>query len=166
VFLAQTVARVHLLVRSAGLADSMSRYLIRRIEENAAITLHAHTEIVALEGDTGLERVQWKDNRTGNVETHDIAHVFLMTGAVPNTHWLYGCVALDAAGFVKTGPDLSADDLAAAHWPLTRQPFGLETSLPGVFAVGDVRSGNIKRVASAVGEGSIAISMVHQALQH
>lgn len=166
VFLAQTVKHVHLLVRSDGLADSMSRYLIRRIEDNAAITLHTHTEIAALEGGAGLERVQWKNNRTGNVETHDISHVFLMTGAVPNTRWLYGCVALDAAGFVKTGPDLSADDLAAAHWPLTRAPFGLETSLPGVFAVGDVRSGNIKRVASAVGEGSIAISMVHQALQH
>ncbi len=166
VFLAQTVAHVHLLVRSGGLADSMSRYLIKRIEDNPAITLHTHTEIVALEGGARLERVQWKDNASGSVETHDISHVFLMTGAVPNTRWLDGCVVLDATGFVKTGPDLSAEDLAVAHWPLTRQPFSLETSLPGVFAVGDVRSGNIKRVASAVGEGSIAISMVHQALQH
>jgi thioredoxin reductase (NADPH) len=87
-----------------------------------------------------------------------------MTGAVPGTKWLDGCVALDAKGFIKTGPDLSQDDLAAAHWPLARSPYLLETNLPGVFAVGDVRGGNIKRVASAVGEGSIAISFVHQVL--
>ena len=87
-----------------------------------------------------------------------------MTGAVPNAHWLDGCVALDAKGFIKTGPDLSPDDLAAAHWPLARAPYLLETSLPGVFAVGDVRGGNIKRVASAVGEGSIAVAFVHQVL--
>ena len=89
----------------------------------------------------------------------------MMTGAVPNTRWLSGCVALDEQGFIKTGPELSRDDLEAARWPLTRPPFLLETSRPGLFAVGDVRSGNIKRVASAVGEGSIAIAMVHQVLQ-
>ena len=100
----------------------------------------------------------------GTVEAHDIRHVFVMLGAVPNTRWLDGCVALDAAGFIKTGPDLSPDDLAAAHWPLARVPHLLETSLPGVFAVGDVRGGNVKRVASAVGEGSIAVSFVHQVL--
>ena len=88
-----------------------------------------------------------------------------MTGAIPNTQWLGGCVALDAHGFIKTGPDLSKEDLTAAHWPLLRSPHLLETSLPGVFAVGDVRAGNIKRVASAVGEGSIAISFVHQVLK-
>jgi thioredoxin reductase (NADPH) len=88
-----------------------------------------------------------------------------MTGAVPNTGWLNGCVALDADGFIKTGPDLSQEDLAAAHWPLARPPRLLETSLPGVLAVGDVRCGNVKRVASAVGEGSIAITFVHQSLR-
>ncbi len=88
----------------------------------------------------------------------------MMTGAVPNTRWLERCVALDAKGFIKTGPELSRDDLAAAQWPLTRPPYLLETSRPGVFAVGDVRGGNIKRVASAVGEGSIAIAFVHQML--
>ena len=87
-----------------------------------------------------------------------------MTGAAPNTRWLDNCVALDAQGFIKTGPDLSPEDLAVAKWPLARHPYLLETSLPGVFAVGDVRAGNIKRVASAVGEGSIAISFVHQLL--
>jgi thioredoxin reductase (NADPH) len=164
VFLAQTARRVNVLVRSSGLAESMSRYLIRRIEENPKIVLRTNTEIVALEGHGHLERVSWRDAHTGTVEQHDIAHVFVMMGAVPNTRWLDGCVALDAAGFIKTGPDLSPDDLAAAHWPLARLPHLLETSLPGVFAVGDVRGGNVKRVASAVGEGSIAVSFVHQVL--
>jgi thioredoxin reductase (NADPH) len=165
VFLAQTAKRVHMLIRSGGLAESMSRYLIRRIEDNPVIELHTHTEVVALEGDDHLQGVRWRDNVSGIDEPRDIQHVFLMTGAVPNTRWLEGCVALDPKQFVKTGPDLSHDDLAAARWPLTRAPYVLETSLPGIFAVGDVRSGNVKRVASAVGEGSIAISSVHQVLQ-
>jgi thioredoxin reductase (NADPH) len=164
VFLAQTAKRVHMLVRGSGLAESMSRYLIRRIEQNPAIVLRTNTEIVALEGSNHLERVRWRNDQAGSIETHDIRHVFVMTGAVPSTDWLRGCVALDAKGFIKTGPDLSQDDLAAAQWPAARAPHLLETSLPGVFAVGDVRGGNIKRVASAVGEGSIAISFVHQVL--
>src|SRR5690242_13206854 len=164
VFLAQTTKRVHILVRTGGLAESMSRYLIRRIEESTRILLRTKTEIVALEGAENLEIVRWRDE-SGNIESYDIRHVFLMTGAVPATCWLNGCVALDGKNFIKTGPDLSEADLAAAHWPLPRAPYLLETSLPGVFAVGDVRSGNIKRVASAVGEGSIAISFVHQILR-
>ncbi|MCE5317970.1 MAG: hypothetical protein LLG04_11520, partial [Parachlamydia sp.] len=104
------------------------------------------------------------DNLTGNVEAHDIRHLFLMMGATPCTNWLKGCVALDEKGFIKTGSDLFPNDLADAHWPLSRQPFLLETSLPGVFAVGDVRGGNVKRVASAVGEGSIAVAFVHELL--
>jgi len=165
VFLAGGSRHVHLLVRSGGLASSMSQYLIRRIEESPNITLHTHTEIAALEGTDHLERVLWRNNQTGHQEEQAIRHVFLMTGAMPNTGWLAGCLALDNKGFIKTGGDLSAEDLAAAHWPLTRPPFPLETSLPGVFAVGDVRCGNVKRVASAVGEGSVAVSQVHQALR-
>ena len=164
-FLAQTSKCVHMLVRSDGLAASMSRYLIRRIEENPAINLRKCTEIVSLEGKEHLERVAWRDNRTGKVDMRNIRHIFVMTGAVPNTAWLGGCVLLDAKGFIKTGTDLSRDDLMTAHWPLTRSPHLLETSLPGVFAVGDVRSGNVKRVASAVGEGSIAVASVHQVLR-
>ena len=164
VFLAQTARHVHVLIRSGGLAETMSRYLIRRIEGNPAITLHTHTEIVALEGTTHLERVQWRNNQTGAAETHGIRHIFMMAGATPSTEWLDGCMALDAKGFIKTGPDLSKEDLADAKWPLARAPYLLETSLPGVFAVGDVRGGNVKRVASAVGEGSIAVSFVHQVL--
>jgi thioredoxin reductase (NADPH) len=164
VFLAQTARRVNLLVRSDGLAETMSRYLIRRIEENPKIVFRPQTEITALDGNGHLERVSWRNHQTQEVETCAISHVFVMAGAVPNTHWLGGCVAVDAKGFIKTGPDLSPEDLAAAHWPLTRPPRLLETSLPGVFAVGDVRGGSLKRVASAVGEGSIAVAFVHQAL--
>jgi thioredoxin reductase (NADPH) len=164
-FLAQTSKCVHMLVRSEGLAASMSRYLIRRIEKNPAINLRTYTEIVALEGNDHLERVQWRDKRTGKTETRNIRHVFVMTGAVPNTAWLGGCLLLDAKGFIKTGMDLSRDDLLTVHWPLARSPHLLETSLPGVFAVGDVRSGNVKRVASAVGEGSIAVASVHHVLR-
>jgi thioredoxin reductase (NADPH) len=164
-FLAETAKRVHMLIRSAGLAESMSRYLIRRIEQTPTIVLRPHTEIVALEGGDHLESVRWQNNQTGQVEEHKIRHVFVTTGADPNTSWLDGCVVLDSKGFIKTGPDLLPEDLSAARWALARPPYLLETSLPGVFAVGDVRGGSIKRVASAVGEGSIAISFVHQVLQ-
>src|SRR5580704_8673514 len=163
-FLAQTAKRVDMLIRGEGLADTMSRYLIRRIEDNPAIVLRTHTQIVALEGNGHLERVRWRDDRSGDVETNDIRHVFMMTGAVPNTAWLERCVTLDDKGFIKTGPELSQADLEAARWPLTRLPYLLETSRPGIFAVGDVRGGNVKRVASAVGEGSIAVAFVHQLL--
>jgi thioredoxin reductase (NADPH) len=164
VFLAATTRRVHMLVRAESLASTMSRYLIRRIEDSPAINLLTRTEIVAVDGDQHLRSVTWRDNTTGASETHEIRHLFLMTGAVPNTAWLQGCVALDAKGFVKTGTTLTPEDLTASRWPLARAPHSLETSLPGVFAVGDVRSGSMKRVASAVGEGSAAISTVHQVL--
>jgi thioredoxin reductase (NADPH) len=165
VFLASTARRVHMLVRGAGLADTMSRYLIRRIEDNLAIELRTHTELVALEGNGSLQRVRWRNEETGREEEHDIAHVFIMAGAVPNTRWLTDCVAVDESGFVETGADLSTEQLALWKWPLARQPYLLETSRPGIFAVGDVRGGNIKRVASAVGEGAIAVSFVHQVLR-
>ena len=165
VFLAETTKRVHILIRSSGLAESMSRYLIRRIEENAMIALRPYTEILGFEGGDHLELVRWRNSQTGQAEERKIRHVFVMTGADPNTSWLNGCVVLDAKDFIKTGPDLSPENLSTAHWPLARQPYLLETSLPGVFAVGDVRGGSIKRVASAVGEGSVAISLVHKVLQ-
>lgn len=164
VYLAASGAHVDVLVRSSSLAQSMSRYLSRRIEETPEIELLTHTEIVELLGDDRLRAVRWKNNQTGAVEERPIAHVFMMMGAEPNTDWLEGCVARDAQGFIKAGPDLSPEDLSLARWPLTRPPYLLESSLPGIFAVGDARSGSIKRVASAVGEGSIAISFVHQVL--
>jgi thioredoxin reductase (NADPH) len=164
VFLSGLARRVYMLIRGTGLSATMSRYLIRRIEESPNIELRTCTEIVALEGDDHLNRVRWQHKDTGEAETHNVRHVFMMTGAVPNTAWVGGCVALDEKGFVKTGTALSQDDLVTAGWPLTRAPHVLETSIPRVFAVGDVRSGSMKRVASAVGEGSTAISLVHQAL--
>jgi thioredoxin reductase (NADPH) len=165
VFLARTCRRVHVLVRSQGLAATMSRYLIRRIDDHPAIVVHPFSEVVALDGDDELERVSWRDNRTGTTEVHPIKHLFIMTGAVPNTRWLDGCVRLDGNGFVKTGSDLTHDDLTSAGWPLPRAPYLLETSRPRVFAVGDVRGSSVKRCASAVGEGSIAVALVHQSLR-
>jgi thioredoxin reductase (NADPH) len=165
VFLARRCPRVHVLVRSQGLALTMSRYLIRRIEDNPSIVVHPYTEIVNLEGKNELECVTWRNNQTGETEVHRISHLFVMTGATPNTNWLDGCVQLDNNRFVKTGPSLTREELTAAAWPLPRPPYLLETSRPRVFAGGDVRGGNVKRVASAVGEGSIAVALVHQALK-
>jgi thioredoxin reductase (NADPH) len=164
VFLSQSASKVHILVRSKQLSDTMSRYLIRRIEENPKIELHYQTEIVALQGETQLEQISWLDKATGDRSTRDIHHLFMMTGASPRTDWLQGCLALDSKGFVLTGRDIDPAALNSAGWSLNRPPQMLETSLPGVFAVGDVRAGNIKRVASAVGEGSMAISLVHRTL--
>jgi thioredoxin reductase (NADPH) len=164
VFLSDRVKHVHLLVRGAGLSDTMSRYLIRRIEDSPSITLRPFTEITAIEGNGHLQQVCWRDNQSNATEARSIQHLFLMTGAAPNTSWLDGCLKLDDKKFVKTGPDLTRDDLSGAGWPLKRSPYLLETSLPHVFAVGDVRSGSVKRVASAVGEGSIAIQLLHRVL--
>jgi len=168
VFLASSCRHVHLVVRSTSLAQSMSRYLIRRIEESPQITLHTNTQITALDGGDRLERLRWRRatdaDADADEESREIKHVFLMTGAEPNTQWLQGCLALDEHGFVKTGRDLSMEDLAAAKWPLPRTPYLLETSQAGVFAAGDVRCGSVKRIASAVGEGSICVQFVHRAL--
>jgi thioredoxin reductase (NADPH) len=164
VFLAHTARKVYVLVRGKGLSQTMSRYLVRRIEDTPAIQLLTETEIVALEGGDVLERVTWLDKRTGERVTCPICHVFMMTGASPNTAWLEGCVAIDDKGFVKAGPELTRQELGDAGWPLARPPYLFETSLPGVFAVGDARSTSIKRVASAVGEGSICIQLVHKVL--
>jgi len=162
VFLSQTSRKVYMLVRSSQLSDTMSRYLIQRIEQNPAIELHYKTEIVGLEGDTHLERITWLDKSTGETTTRDIRHLFIMAGASPRTDWLQGCVALDNKGFILTGRDILTETERAAL--AASPPQMLETSLPGVFAVGDVRSGNVKRVASAVGEGAIAVHMVHRTL--
>jgi thioredoxin reductase (NADPH) len=136
----------------------MSRYLISRIEASEQITLMAWTTIEALEGDTHLKRVLLHNTRTGTSETREIQHVFMMTGADPNTEWLRGSLALDAKGFIKTGSEVQDG------WPLHRAPYLLETSLPGVFAVGDIRAESVKRVASAVGEGSMVVQFVHKVL--
>jgi thioredoxin reductase (NADPH) len=165
VFLAQTAHKVHMLVRGKELSETMSRYLIQRIVENPAIELHLQTETVALAGDSHLERVTWLNRATQEESAHDIRHMFVMAGASPRTDWLRECLALDNQGFILTGRDLDPVlDSAPLKWPLSRPPEMLETSLPAVFAVGDIRSGNVKRVASAVGEGSISIHLVQNAL--
>jgi thioredoxin reductase (NADPH) len=166
VFLSQTARKVHMVVRSGELSSTMSRYLIQRLTENPQIELHWNTEITALEGGDCLERVTMLDKNTGQSRVHDVGHVFVMTGASPRTDWLRGCLALDEKGFILTGRDLENTTIPAElpQWPLVRRPLMLETSLPGVFAVGDVRANNVKRVASAVGEGAISISLVHRTL--
>lgn len=165
VFLANGCRHVHLLVRSDGLAASMSRYLIRRIEDTPNVTLHRRAEITGMEGEDRLQRVTWRSKENDESETHDVAHVFLMTGAVPNTRWLEGCIGLDAKGFVRTGLDTGIDGVDGKPWPLAREPYMFETNVPGVFAVGDVRCGSVKRVAAAVGEGSGCVQLVHRVLQ-
>lgn len=149
-FLSAKCRTVHLFVRSHQLSDSMSDYLIGRIAATPKIKIHWETEIIKLHGEKMLEAVTWRDNRTGRTEEMKMKNVFLMIGANPNTSWISGCFELDEKGFIKTG--------------FTSSPF--ETSHPGIFAVGDVRSGSIKRVASAVGEGSVVIQMVHQYLNN
>jgi thioredoxin reductase (NADPH) len=165
VFLSQLATHVHVLVRGPGLAESMSRYLIQRIEGTPNITLRTRTEVCALEGTDRLESIAWRHIGSDQPDPRMIRNVFSMTGADPNTRWLDGCVALDDKGFVKTGADLRADELTRDRWPLARRPYLMETSIPGVFAVGDARSASVKRVASAVGEGSICVQLIHRALQ-
>jgi thioredoxin reductase (NADPH) len=157
IFLSGFANHVYLLVRGEKLADTMSRYLIARIEASREISVHTRTTVEALEGDGHLEHIRWRKAAAAS-ETHDIRHLFLMTGADPNTAWLSGCLALDGKRFIKTGADVQTG------WPLGRPPFPLETSLPGIFAVGDIRANSVKRVASAVGEGSMAVQFVHQIL--
>jgi thioredoxin reductase (NADPH) len=163
VYLSGSCKMVHLLVRAGGLAATMSQYLIRRIDEIPNISLHVQTEITALEGRDQLTRVTWKAAGK-DAETHDIGHVFLMMGALPCTGWLNSCIALNEKGFVRTGSDLRSEDLTASKWMSGRKPEFFETSIPGIFAVGDVRCGSVKRVAAAVGEGSACIQQVHRIL--
>jgi thioredoxin reductase (NADPH) len=165
VFLSQIAKRVQILVRGPGLAESMSRYLIQRIECSAKIELGTRRQIVGAEGDGRLERLTWRHVDTGELTTRDIPNLFVMTGADPNTAWLDGCLVIDGKRFVKTGADLTTEELARAGWTLPRAPYLMETSIPGVFCVGDARASSVKRVASAVGEGSICVQLVHRALQ-
>jgi thioredoxin reductase (NADPH) len=163
-FLARHTRHVHMLIRGPDLAESMSRYLIRRIEETPNITLRRRTRVVALEGTDHLEHVTWRDDATGETSKRSIRHLFSMAGASPNSGWLQGGIATDAKGFVLTGADLDAETLEKRRWPLPRHPLLFETSHPRVFAVGDVRSQSVKRVASAVGEGSVCVQLVHRVI--
>jgi len=154
-FLSRTAAHVHILVRGADLSASMSDYLVQRIARSPHITVHPFTEVTKLEGDNFLRSITWRDRRNGASETHAICSLFVMIGAVPNTDWLRDCVPLDSHGFVQTGQDRNGQALSS--------PFA--TTIPGIFAVGDVRSGSVKRVASGVGEGSVVVQAIHRFLQ-
>jgi thioredoxin reductase (NADPH) len=165
VFLAERVAKVNLLIRGGDLGRSMSRYLIDRIERTANIELLVHAGVRELMGDLALEGVVVEDNRSGERRTLEARALFVFIGAEANTGWLKGTIALDERGFVPTGRALDHSALDSQAWDgLSREPFMLESSQPGIFAVGDVRSGSVKRVASAVGEGSMAVRFVHQYL--
>ncbi|HEX4376424.1 MAG TPA: FAD-dependent oxidoreductase [Steroidobacteraceae bacterium] len=164
VFLSNSCRHVHLVIRAQGLADSMSNYLIRRIEDSPNITLHTRTHITALHGNDHLERITWRCESESADRQLEIGHLFLMLGALPNTGWLHGAVALDERGFVKTGLDLSADE-SRGFESVGRGVFLLESSLPGIFAAGDVRCGSVKRVAAGVGDGSSSVQAIHRALR-
>ena len=163
VFLGHSSVKVHLFVRSQKLSDSMSQYLIGRIETNPRIEIHYLTRITGLSGAGHLERVDWRDDTLGENRSGPIRHVFVMAGAAPRTEWLEDSFVLDNKGFIVTGPDLASSP-GSDQWPLQRPPLMLETSAPGIFAVGDTRAGSVKRVASAVGEGSMAVHLVHRYL--
>lgn len=154
--------RVTVLVRGDDLAKSMSQYLVDRIEAHERIDVRLNTEVEACEGDGHLQRVCLVDRETGATEAVDSSYLFVFIGAAPHTDWLPASIARDERGFVRTGPDLRGGDLDG--WPLERDPFLLESSVPGVFVAGDVRHESVKRVASAVGEGSVAVAFVHQHL--
>jgi thioredoxin reductase (NADPH) len=162
VYLARAARTVTLLVRADNLAKNMSHYLVREIGATTRVQVRLHTEVAAARGDHRLTGLVLRDRRTGRDETVPASALFVMIGATPYTGWLSGEVLRDRHGFILTGRDLSAADWDGTGRP---KPLPLETSLPGVFAAGDVRAGSVKRVASAVGEGSAAISQIHQHLQ-
>ena len=153
-FLSQSASKVHLLVKTEAIASSMSRYLVDRIEASPKIQVSCNTELTKVSGQRALERVEWRNMSSGETVTKSIRNVFVMIGAIPNTDWLKGCLPLDGKGFVVTGKSRAGEPLGS--------PF--ETAEPGLFAVGDVRADSVKRVASAVGEGSVVIQFVHRYL--
>lgn len=163
-YLARYASQVTMLVRGDSLAAKMSQYLVERIEQTPNIEVCLHTEVKAVHGDTHVEAITLQNNQTRQAETRPAVALFIFTGATPCADWLAGVVERDSHGFILTGSQLFQDGKPPRAWPLDRLPFLLESSVPGVFAVGDVRSNSVKRVASAVGEGSIAIQFVHQYL--
>jgi thioredoxin reductase (NADPH) len=164
-FFCQHARSVTILVRGKSLEQSMSYYLIQQLAQIPQITVRTCTEIVEAHGDEHLEALTLRNNATGETETVDAEYLFVFIGAAPRTNWLDGVVMRDRRGFVVAGPDLSVDGSRPPGWILERSPFHLETSVPGVFAAGDVRAESAKRVASAVGEGAMAVMLVHRYLE-
>jgi thioredoxin reductase (NADPH) len=166
VYLSRHAKRVTLLVRAEDLGSSMSYYLVRQISEVPNIEVRVGTEVVEAHGDGHLERLVLRDRASGQTETVPAGYLFVFIGAAPRTEWLEGAVVRDQRGFVLTGPDLLLDGERPKGWPIDRDPYFLEASAPGVFAAGDVRANSVKRVASAVGEGAMAIQLLHGYLEH
>jgi thioredoxin reductase (NADPH) len=163
VYLSGFARSVTLLVRGPSLSAGMSRYLIDQIGQLPNVRVRPLSQVVVVHGDTHLEAISILDGPSGRVERYPAAALFIFIGASPQTDWLRGCLELDDNGFILTGPDLVTDG-KEPQWREAREPYLLETSVPGVFAAGDVRHGSMKRVASAVGEGAMAVSFVHQYL--
>ena len=164
-FLARGANSVTLLVRGPSLSASMSHYLLQRVEDAPTISVRTNTVVAAVHGKEHLERLTLRDTVSGETEEFDAQLMFVFIGAVPMTDWLDGTVTRDAHGFIPTGPDLTADGRPPAGWALDRPPYHLETNVPGVFVAGDARSESAKRVASAVGEGAMAVMLVHRYLE-
>jgi thioredoxin reductase (NADPH) len=165
VYFSRYARRVHLLFRGDDLSRSMSRYLIDQIAGIDRVEVHHCTEVIGAEGDEHLQRLRLRDNSSDTVTSVDASWLFVFIGAEPRTDWLEGVVARDAQGFVRTGPHLLTEGRRPPGWSLPRDPYYLESSVPGIFAAGDVRSESVKRVASAVGEGAMAVSLVHRYLE-
>jgi thioredoxin reductase (NADPH) len=166
VFLARHARRVTLLVRAESLEKSMSYYLIRQISEIPNIEVRLATDVIDLRGDDQLEAITLCNRATRTVETVRAGYIFVFIGAEPRTDWLDGVIERDPRGFVLTGSDLLVEGNRPRGWDLDRDPYFLEASVPGVFAAGDVRANSVKRVASAVGEGAMAIQLIHGYLEH
>jgi thioredoxin reductase (NADPH) len=164
VFFSGRARQVHILVRGKSLEHSMSHYLIEQIAAVDTITVHAQTQVVGAEGDGHLERLRLLDSATGETRSVETQHLFVFIGAAPRTEWLDGVIERDANGFVLAGPDLATDGRCPRGWNLERAPYHLETNIPGVFVAGDARAESIKRVASAVGDGAMAVALAHRYL--
>jgi thioredoxin reductase (NADPH) len=165
VYLARHAKSVTILVRGSSLEKSMSYYLIRQIADIGNISVRTCTEVIGASGEDHLERLTLRNTATGDSETVDAQLLFLFIGAAPLTDWLEGLVMRDSLGFVVAGPDLSVAGERPPGWELDRMPYHLETSVPGVFVAGDARAESAKRVASAVGEGALAVMLVHRYLE-
>jgi thioredoxin reductase (NADPH) len=165
VFFARTARSVTIVVRGDNLERSMSKYLIEQLEQLPNVHLRTNSQVVGASGDDHLEQVRIADHAAGTEEEVKTSWLFVFIGAAPCTDWLGDEVLRDEKGFVLTGPDLVVDGKPPADWPLERHPYFLETSVPGVFAAGDVRCQSVKRVASAVGEGAMAVTLVHRYLE-
>ena len=163
--LSKYTGQVTILVRGESLKAKMSQYLVDEIEATSNIDVRTRSQVAEVQGAERLESIVLRDRDTGELEEVESNGMFIFIGARPHSDFLDGVVGLDPAGFVLTGPDVSTATVLPAPWPLDRDPFLMETSVPGIFAAGDVRAGVVRRVASAVGQGAVCVSMIHSYLE-